>query len=110
MIAEGFRLLPGLVAPLLGTPGRAVWLLPTPEFRRHALSSRGSLWAIAGRTADPRRALTNLLERDRLFTERLREETTRLGLRVIEVDTTVTEDDLARQVSDALGLAGPAPA
>ncbi|MFZ0049086.1 MAG: hypothetical protein WAL16_24835, partial [Streptosporangiaceae bacterium] len=40
VIAEGFRLLPGLVAPLLGTRDRAVWLLPTPEFRRHALSSR----------------------------------------------------------------------
>ena len=72
VIAEGFRLLPGLVAPLLGTPGRAVWLLPTPEFRRRAFSSRGSLWDIAGRTADPLRALSNLLERARLFTERLR--------------------------------------
>ncbi|MFZ0048277.1 MAG: hypothetical protein WAL16_20715, partial [Streptosporangiaceae bacterium] len=74
---------------------------------RHALSIRGSLWEIAGRTTDPERALANLLERDRLFTERLREETRSLGLRVIEVDPTVTEDDLARQVSGALGLAGP---
>jgi hypothetical protein len=103
-------LLPGLVAPLLGTRDRAVWLLPTPEFRRHALSSRGSLWEIASRTTDPERALSNLLERDRLFTERLREETRSLGLRVIEVDTTVTEDDLDRQVSGALRLAGPEPA
>jgi len=110
VIAEGFRLLPGLVAPLLGTRDRAVWLLPTPEFRRHALSSRGSLWEIASRTTDPERALSNLLERDRLFTERLREETRSLGLRVIDVDTTVTEDDLDRQVSGALRLAGPEPA
>jgi hypothetical protein len=30
VIAEGFRLLPRLVRPLLAGPGRAVWLCPTP--------------------------------------------------------------------------------
>jgi hypothetical protein len=41
VIAEGFRLLPHLVKPLLAEPGHAVWLLPTPEFRRTAFDSRG---------------------------------------------------------------------
>ena len=104
VIAEGFRLLPHLVQPLLAGPGHAVWLCPTPGFRRAAFASRGSLREIAGRTSDPARALRNLLERDRMFTERLREEAAGLGLRVIDVDVTMTEDDLAGRVARAFGL------
>jgi 2-phosphoglycerate kinase len=104
VIAEGFRLLPRLVQPLLAEPGHAVWLLPTPGFRRAAFARRGSLGQIAGQTSDPERALGNLLERDRMFTERLREEARRLELRVIEVDGTVTEDALEKLVTEAFGL------
>jgi 2-phosphoglycerate kinase len=104
VIVEGFRLLPRLVKPLLAVPRHAVWLLPTPEFRRAAFDSRGSLWEIARKTSDPERALHNLLERDRMFTERLSEEAKRLDLCVIEVDTTMVEDDLVAQVREALGL------
>jgi hypothetical protein len=104
VIAEGFRLLPRLVGPLLSDPGRAVWLCPTPGFRRAAFESRGSLLHIAGKTSDPDKALANLLERDRIFTARLREEAMRLGLPVIEVDHAVTEDDLTGRIARAFGL------
>jgi 2-phosphoglycerate kinase len=104
VVAEGFRLLPELVAPLLGDRRQAVWLLPTPEFRRAAFESRGGLWQIAGRTSDPERALSNLLERDRMFTERLAATTAGLRLPVVHVDPTMTEDDLAAQVADRFGL------
>jgi 2-phosphoglycerate kinase len=104
VIAEGFRLLPHLVRPLLAASGHAVWLLPTPRFRRAAFANRGSLWEIAGKTSQPDKALRNLLERDRLFTERLREETARLQLPVIEVDITLTEDQLAERVAESFGL------
>ncbi|WP_238008640.1 hypothetical protein KZZ52_47470 [Dactylosporangium sp. AC04546] len=104
VVAEGFRLLPSLVRPLLTEPHRAVWLLPTPEFRRAAFEHRGSLWQIAGRTSDPERALANLLERDRMFTDRLRAETAELGLRVIEVDGSLTPDELTDAVAGALRL------
>ncbi|QTE30496.1 hypothetical protein [Pengzhenrongella sicca] len=104
VIAEGFRLLPHLVKPLLDSINHAVWLLPTQDFRRAAFSSRGSSLEIAGKTSDPARALENLLERDRMFTDRLREEATGLGLRVVEVDTTMTEEDLIERVVHALGL------
>ncbi|WP_345567110.1 hypothetical protein [Nonomuraea rosea] len=104
VIVEGFRLLPHLVRPLLAMLGQAVWLLPTPGFRRAAFESRGSLWEIAGKTGDPERALRNLLERDRLFTERLGGEARRLGLRVIEVGDGMTEDELAGRVTEAFGL------
>lgn len=55
VVVEGFRLLPDLVAPQLGPSDAAVWLLPTPGFRRAAFTGRGSLWTIAGRTSDPPR-------------------------------------------------------
>lgn len=104
VIVEGFRLLPTLVKPLLDSPSQAVWLLPTPAFRRAAFESRGGLWEIAGRTTNPERALRNLLERDRLFTERLRIEAYTCALRVITVDTAMTEADLAEEVTRALEL------
>jgi 2-phosphoglycerate kinase len=104
VIAEGFRLLPRLVKPLLTEPGHAIWLLPTPEFRRAAFASRGSLWKIAGKTSDPETALAKLLERDRRFTRLLYEETKRLELPAIEIDTTLSEDELAQRVTDLFGL------
>jgi 2-phosphoglycerate kinase len=104
VIVEGFRLLPHLVAPLLTSPPRAVWLLPTSEFRRDAFESRGTAWDIPRRTSDPERALRNLLERDALFTDRLSEETKRLGLPAVRVDTGLSEDGLARRAEEILGL------
>ncbi|WP_412749472.1 hypothetical protein [Krasilnikovia sp. M28-CT-15] len=106
VLVEGFRLLPELVRPW-AAPGQAVWLLPTPGFRRAAFDSRGSTWQIADRTSDPPRALRNLMERDRMFTDRLRADTRRLHLPVIEVDTASTERDLADRVSRALALRPP---
>ncbi|HJQ32215.1 MAG TPA: hypothetical protein VJ866_08555 [Pyrinomonadaceae bacterium] len=105
VIAEGFRLLPRLVKPLLSVPGRAVWLLPTPDFRRAVFEGRGgAAWGFLAKTSDPERALRNLLERDRMFTDTLREETTRLGLPAIEVDAATGEDTLAVRVTDLFGL------
>jgi len=105
IIVEGFRLLPRLVKPLLSVPGHAVWLLPTPDFREAVVESRGgSAWGFLARTTDPERALRNLLERDRMFTEMLREETQRLELPTIEVDVTMTVDDLASEVTELFGL------
>ena len=104
VVAEGFRLLPHLVKPLLADRTHAVWLLPTPRFRLAAFESRGTAWDIAGRTSDPQRAQRNLLERDRMFTDRLREEAKRLALPVVEVDGTMTEEALAERVTAMFGL------
>lgn len=104
VIVEGFRLLPRLVKPLLAVTDRAVWLLPTPDFRRAAFDRRGATWEIAGRASDPERALRNLLERDRMFTERLYEETRTLGLRTIHIDTTMPEDELTERVVEMFAL------
>jgi hypothetical protein len=106
ILVEGFRLLPQLVAPLLEDVRQAVWMLPTPQFRHAALTSRGSLSAIAGRTSDPERALSNLLERDRLFTDELAQEATALGLQVIRVEVGMEIAALGAQVAAALDLEG----
>lgn len=104
VIAEGFRLLPNLVQPLLSDRNHAVFLLPSPGFRELAFASRNSMWDIANKTSNPEAALHNLLERDRMFTDRLREQTRELGLLTIEVDVSQTADNLAARVGDALGL------
>ena len=102
VIAEGFRLMPRLVKPLLSVTNRAVWLLPTPDFRQAGIDS--NTWGFLAKTTDPASALRNLLERDRMFTEILREETARLGLHAIDVDSSMTEDDLVRRVTEVVGL------
>jgi hypothetical protein len=105
VIAEGFRLLPHLVKPLLAAHSHAVWLIPTPEFRQAVVDSRGwPKWGFLGKTSDPERALRNLLKRDAMFTHHLYEEAKRLELNTIEVDITMTVDDLARRVTEAFGL------
>ncbi|WP_299569174.1 hypothetical protein [uncultured Williamsia sp.] len=104
VIAEGFRLLPRLVVRLLTPSDHAVWLLPTPEFRRQALDERGSTWDIAGQTSDPDEALERLLARDALFTDHLREEVARLGLPSIDVDGSEGIEHIADRVEALLRL------
>ena len=84
VIVEGFRLLPQLVKPVLSASDHAVWLLPSPEFRLAAIGRRGgSACGFLAKTSNPQRALQNLLERDRMFTDRLRQEIKDLELRAI---------------------------
>jgi 2-phosphoglycerate kinase len=107
ILAEGFRLLPRLVAPLLSRPKQAVWLVPTPAFRRAAFDSRGFTWEIAKKTSKPQRALSNLLVRDHLFAQEVVKEASALQLRVIEADGTVSVDEMLRQVATHLDLSAP---
>jgi len=104
VLAEGFSLLPRLVAPLLSGPQQAVWLLPTPEFRRAAFESRGSIWTIPNKTSDSQRALANLLARDQLFTEQLRAQARAAGLQTVEVDGSLHLTESVARVGEALGL------
>ncbi len=104
ILVEGYKLLPRLVAPLLSRKDQAVWLIPTPSFRRLALERRGSLWSIAGQTSDPEKALTNLLARDALFTEEVERQATVLQLTTIQVDGSASIDELAKRVAHCLNI------
>jgi len=102
VIAEGFRLLPLLVAPLLQDKRRAIWLLPTPAFRRHAFDARGTTWEIPNKTSNPKLALAKLLARDALFTDRVRDEVSAMGLHGQKVDGALSEDALLAIIEDHL--------
>jgi cytidylate kinase len=105
VIVEGFRLLPHLVKPLLSASDHAVWLLPSPEFRQSTLERRGGLRSgFLAKTSNPERALENLIERDRMFTDRLSKEVVDLELRAIQIDTEISEDDSANLVTQRFGL------
>ncbi len=104
ILVEGFKLLPRLVAPFLSQPNQAVWLIPTPQFRRAALENRGSLWSIAGRTSDPEMALSNLLARDAIYTEEVFKEAAALQLNTIEINESFSVDELVTRVEECLGL------
>ena len=107
VVAEGFRLLPELVQPLLADQQHAVWLVPTPELRMIAFECRrpsGPPWSFVDRTSDPDRALWNLLRRDQLFNEALRLETKARRLRTIYVDASTRGDDVMEEVVAWFGL------
>jgi len=104
VIAEGFRLLPQLIQPLLDRPGQSVWLIPKPEFRLAAFESRDTLWGIAAKTSNPERALANLLERDRLFTTHVKQMTEQAGLPVIDVDSAMPDSVVENIVATRFGL------
>jgi 2-phosphoglycerate kinase len=106
VIAEGFRLLPHLVKPLLHDLSHCVWLIPTPEFRLAAFESRGTMWSIPNKTTNPKRALSNLLERDQLFTERLQGMVETTGLPAVKVDGRLTENALESCIATKFGLDG----
>ena len=90
---EGFRLLPHLVKPMLSALNHAVWLLPSPEFREAAIERRGGRTSgFLAKTSDPDRALQNLLERDGMFTDQLRQDVEHLELCAIEINPAMDED------------------
>jgi len=100
VVAEGFRLLPRCVAPLLAAPWHGVWLITTPGFRRRVLERRPEPQQFWRRTSDPDGAFERLLERDALFAERTEREARELGLRVVTVDGTVPLDEVTAEVAE----------
>jgi hypothetical protein len=104
VVAEGFRLLPHLVQPLLTDSAHAVWLLPTPAFREAAFAGRGDTWRLAGLTSDPERSRLKLEQRDRMFTDRLTREVERLGLAAIRLEAGAGEDETVDRVARLFGL------
>jgi hypothetical protein len=64
------------------------------------------MWTIPNKTSNPKRALGNLLERDKLFTERLQMMVETTGVPAIKVDGRLTEDALERCIAGKFGLDG----
>ncbi|SEG76851.1 hypothetical protein SAMN05444920_104423 [Nonomuraea solani] len=102
VLVDDFRTLPAEVAPLLTRPEQAAFLLPTPEFRHQALSTRFADPARARANwgdSDHAKALSRRLARDELWDEEVRRQALELDLPILEVDgsqdITRLADDLA---------------
>jgi len=92
VVAEGFGLLPELVAPHLISRAQAIFLLPTPATRERNYASRG--WAGIDGTSDHGRASRNKLDRDAMLTEHVRRTARAHNLATVELDGTQSSLDL----------------
>jgi hypothetical protein len=89
IVAEGYGLLPALVAPVLSSPRQAIWLVPTEEFKRATFARReatGEKGASRWKSSDPERWRANHIGRDLLIGDLIREQARALDLKLLEVD------------------------
>jgi hypothetical protein len=83
VLVEGPQLLPELVAALIPSSDRALYVVADPSLQRGLIQARGP--GVSVRTSDPVRALANRLERDELLAQRLRTGAAAHGLPIVEV-------------------------
>lgn len=101
VLAEGWGLRPELVAPLPDDPRRAVFLVPTEQFRQQQIGTlprAGQLQTLG--VSDPERAQRNRVARDRILADDVIESAGRLGLRVIMVDGSLNVAEIADLVEE----------
>ena len=103
VVAEGFGLLPELVAPHLTSRRQAIFLLPTPATRERNYASRG--WAGIDGTSDHGRASRNKLDRDALLTEHVRRTARSHDLVTVELDGSQAVDTVIALAERHFGLA-----
>ena len=104
VVADGFGLLPELIASATPDRSQAIFLLPTPEFRDWALAQRG--WVAREGTSNPVRARANKLVRDAMLTDHVRERALALGFATIDVDGTRSLANVTAEVASHFRL-GP---
>ena len=105
VLAEGAGLEPGLVAPYLSDPRRALWLIATPELRRRLYPSRGS-WVpgMLEGVAEPEAAFERWMTRDDEMARRRVEQAEARGLAVLTVNGSRTIEATAEEVARRFGL------
>jgi hypothetical protein len=103
VVAEGFGLLPELVAPHLTSRRQAIFLLPTPSIRERNYASRG--WRGIDGTSDHDLASRNKLDRDALLTEHVRQAARAHDLATVELDGSEALDLVVATVERHFGLA-----
>jgi hypothetical protein len=111
IIVDYFGNTPSGLHPLLTWREQAVFLLPTPEFRRRALGARYSNPARARATwgnTDHTRAFANRLARDELWDAELRRQADALDLPIMHIDGSEDANDLAESLAQRFRLTGPA--
>jgi hypothetical protein len=101
VLAEGWGMRPEFVAPLIESPRQAIFLVPTEEFRQHQLATmpRARSFPIKG-VSDPERAQRNRVARDRMLADDVVEQAEKLGLRVVHVDGSRSENQMVALVEE----------
>lgn len=87
VVVEGPQLFPSFVAPLVGAPDQALFLVSRPDEQRARLLARGPIT----RTSQPELARLKATERDLLITARVADEARELGLTALLVDRPLAE-------------------
>ncbi|MEZ4859975.1 MAG: hypothetical protein R3C14_01640 [Caldilineaceae bacterium] len=105
VIAEGFELLPDLVAPVLASKGQAIGFLPTEAFQYDSFVRRGKP-TFHGKATDPTRAARNHFARDRLWAYYIRQQVLRHKLRLLEIDGSLALDEVITYTKDYFNLFG----
>jgi hypothetical protein len=105
-LVEGSAVLPGDVAPMLGSRAEAVWLVPTREFQAQHYAQRPWVDGIVRQCADPSGAFERWMARDERFAGWLTQEVRGLGLTYIGVDGGRGVTEMAEVVARHFGLIG----
>lgn len=103
ILVEGFGLTPDLVVPLLHSRCQAIWLVPSDDFKWASMQRRGKP-SFRNQVSNPERATRNLFERDRLIAEHVKEGARRHDLSLIEVDGSVSLEEMAARIEQHFGL------
>ncbi|MEV4111407.1 hypothetical protein [Nonomuraea sp. NPDC049695] len=109
VLVDDFRILPADLAPLLTWPEQAVFLLPTPDFRRHALGTRFADIARARANwgnSDHTEAMANRLARDELWDGEVRRQALKVDLPILDVDGSKDVAESADELAARFLLAG----
>ena len=107
MLVDYFGVLPRDLAPLLSQPAQAAFLVPTPSFRRAALSRR---YADPNRARanwgelDPATVLEARLARDALWDAEVTDQTAALRLPLLTIDGKRSPGELVRDLAEHFRL------
>jgi 2-phosphoglycerate kinase len=108
VLVEGVGLLPERIAEVCPDPHRALLLISTPEFRRHAYLKRGPLVRkLLRQCRDPEQAFIRWMERDDRVARYLASGARRCGLKMLKVNGRQTVEQTARSVAEWFYLGRP---
>ncbi len=102
VLAEGFGLLPELVAPMIESKHQAIWLVPSYDFKLASMKRRNKP-SFASKTSDPERARDNLLKRDMLLAENVKLQAQAYGQAIYEVNGTRSAEEFATMLEEYFG-------
>jgi adenylate kinase family enzyme len=97
IIAEGFGLLPDLLAPLLTRPEQALWLVPTEAFKQASMQRRGKP-NFGPQISNREKAKMNLIQRDKLLAAYITEQVQKYGFTLYEVDEANSLDEMVNKI------------